>query len=281
MEVQRAQHLNDNFTKTMEAKFDANPEVLDKFKQVFFAKISSKPPTDGKCQAKIRELLVLEHFPINIYASTSTRRDTVEWLYDLYIERGENQDQILQAFIQKIGLLYQLYVILNETEWMIYQGVYWALVILEQNDIDVGVFFDEHTVNKLAATIRSKIEIFTSDERGFSSIINQRFEYLANFFMTELVNKGFDPVSFNLYLRSRIEGKKEDQQVTDVKETINQLNSMRLNRPDAVTKTIEDLTADMAKNAFLIRPAYQRQEVINIKKASGIIESMLLGCVNN
>lgn len=284
LEVQRAQHLNDNFTSIMEEEFVEKPTWLEKFKQVFFAKYSSDPNqlTEAECQAKIRELLVLEYFPINIYASTSGRRDTIEWLYNLYIENSDNQEQILPAFVQKVELLYQLFIVLKEIEWMIYQGVYWALVILEQNDIDISVFFDEATINKLAINIRENIRIFTSNERGFSNVTNQRFRFLADFFKVELKEKDFELVDFNPYLKNYIKNKnikdnKSDQQVADIKESIKQLNSMRLNRPDAVTKTIEDLTEDMNKGTFLIRPAYQRQEVINIKKASGIIESMLLG----
>ena len=33
----------------------------------------------------------------------------------------------------------------------------------------------------------------------------------------------------------------------------------------------------MGKNRFMIRPSYQRSEVINLSKASAIIESILLG----
>jgi hypothetical protein len=277
LEVQRAQHLYDSFTSIMEHEFETDPTWLRNFKQVFFAKSRSNNPADAECQAKIRELLVLEHFPINNYASTSERRDTVEWLYSLYIEDAADQQQILQSFIKKSELLYQLFFALNEKEWMIYQGVYWALVILELDDIDIISFFDAATIADLVKNIHENIGIFTSDERGFSSVTNQRFQHIADFFKDALIKKGFDIVDFQPYLKSTLKAQKENQPVTDINDSINQLDTMRLNRPDAVTKTIEDLTEEMGHNAFLIRPAYQRQEVINIKKASGIIESMLLG----
>ncbi len=277
LEVQRAKHLEDSFTETMELEFAEKPAWLKQFKQVFFAKSSTKEPTDAECQAKIRELLVLQHFPINSYSSSSIRRDTVEWLYDLYIEGSNNQDKILQDFIKKVAHLNQLFIALNEKQWMIYQGVYWALVILEQNSIDIGAFFDQQTIEQLVVEIHRNIEIFTGDERGFSSITNQRFQYLADFFNKALKHRSYHTVDFLSYLKNQLKANQEDQLVADVKESISQLNSMRLNRPDAVTKTIEDLTDDMSSNSFIIRPAYQRQEVINNKKSSGIIESMLLG----
>ena len=144
LEVQRAQHLDDNFTGIMDDEFSTHPEWLDQFKQVFFAKKDPKQLTDAECQAKIRELLVLEHFPINIYANTSDRRETVEWLYELYIEKTEEHEKILKAFKEKVDLLHQFFSVLDEKEWMIYQAVYWALIILEQNNIDGGI----HLTNK-------------------------------------------------------------------------------------------------------------------------------------
>ena len=275
LEVQRAQHLNDDFTAIMAAEFEAQPTWLIQFKQIFFAKSSSEQVANEACQTKIRELLVLEHFPINLYSGTG-RRDTVEWLYDLYIERADNQAQILQAFTQKIELLFKLFSVLNESQWMVYQGVYWALVILEQNDIDICVFFEEHTINDLSVLVSGHLEMFVGDQRGLSSITKQRFQCLAEFFQAQLGGKGLTVVDFSPYLNSYQDTEKDDKPA-DVGHSIQQLDSMRLNRPDAVTKTIEDLIGDMEKNSFLIRPAYQREEVINIKKASGIIESMLLG----
>ena len=277
LEVQRAQHLSDKFTAIMKDEFSLNPDWLKNFKQIFFSKASSNNLVDAKYQAKIRELLVLEYFPINNYASTSARRDTVEWLYDLYIENSENHEQILNGFIEKIKLLYLLFTSLDEKEWMIYQGVYWALVILEQNDIDIISLFDEETISDLVVNIRASINIFTGVERGFSNITNQRFQKLADFFNRTLINKNFTVVDFQPYLKNALKSPQSNQDVDDIKESINQLDTMRLNRPDAVTKTIEDIIDEMGNNKFLIRPAYQRQEVINIKKASGIIESMLLG----
>ncbi len=277
LEVQRAKHLGDKFTAILESEFANQPVWLEQFQQVFFAKPSSKELTNAECQAKLRELLVLQHFPINSYASSSTRPDTVEWLYDLYIERADNQDEILQDFIKKMALLKQLFNVLNESQWMIYQGVYWALVILEQNRIDIEAFFNKQIIAELALAIHNNIEIFTGDERGFSTITNQRFQCLASFFNVVLEKQGENKVDFSLYLKNQLKSRQETQPAEGIEESISQLDGMRLNRPDAVTKTIEDLTDDMRSDSFLIRPAYQRQEVINNKKSSGIIESMLLG----
>jgi uncharacterized protein with ParB-like and HNH nuclease domain len=275
VEVQSANHLADDFTNLLESEFEKKRPWIKHFEAVFFAKhiSSNRPLTKAECQAKIRELLVLAHFPINIYASTSGRRDKIEWLYGMCIEKADDKVQILSGFIQKIELLYQFAEKLKEKEWMIYQAIYWSLVVLEQNKINIDVFFNQKTQKSLLNTIHNNIDLFTGSERGFAHITKQRFQCVADF-----VNQSLeDPIDFNLYLKRQLKTPKNEQPIPEIIESITQLKNTRLNRPDAVTKTIDDLIADMGRNTFLIRPAYQRQEVINIKKASGIIESMLLG----
>ncbi|MCI5223700.1 MAG: DUF262 domain-containing protein [Candidatus Electrothrix sp. AR4] len=157
---------------------------------------------------------------------------------------------------------------------MIYQAVYWILIVLEQNNIEIEKLFTPSILESLKDLVQENIEIFTGSDRGFSKVTNRRFKCLGDFFVGELKSKGFKEVDFSLYLKNSLKDKKINQNTSEVTDVIKQLDTMRLNRPDAVTKTIEDLIGD---NSFLIRPSYQRQEVINIKKASGIIESMLLG----
>ncbi|MCI5209137.1 MAG: DUF262 domain-containing protein [Candidatus Electrothrix sp. ATG2] len=277
LEVQRAKHLGDSFTEIMREEFADHPVWLDQFKQIFFAKKDPKKLTDAECQARIRELLVLEHFPINIYATTARRRENLEWLYELYIENAEDQEQLLLTFSRKLALLHQLFLALKEKEWMIYQAVYWALVVLEQNGKNIDIFFDKQHIERLIKTILSKLDIFTGSDRSFGKNTVQRFQCLADFFNNELKSAGVEQVDFSLNLKSSLKNKRNEQKTSDVTDAIKQLDTMRLNRPDAVTKTIEDLTEDVKSHTFMIRPGYQRQEIINNKKASGIIESILLG----
>lgn len=276
LEVQKASYLHDDFTQLLDEQISSNPRWLSVFKKVFFAKPSSTPTEDIECQARIRELLVLEYFPINIYATTSTRRDTFEWLYELNIKESEDQHQMLESFVKKILLLEKLFDRLNETQWLLYQSVFWGLSVLENNDINIDTYFNDESVSFLAKKIEDKIELFTGDDRGFSKNTKERFKYMSEIMQKILKQNGFQEVDFSLYLSKRLGGRtKQDQ--SDITSAIAELNNSRLNRPDAVTKTIEDLIEDVQNNSFLIRPAYQRKEVINIKKASGIIESMLLG----
>ena len=67
------------------------------------------------------------------------------------------------------------------------------------------------------------------------------------------------------------------QSESDAEETTEKLSRLRLHKPDPETKPVYQLLEDIESNNYLIRPTYQRQEKINVKKASSIIESILLG----
>lgn len=94
-----------------------------------------------------------------------------------------------------------------------------------------------------------------------------------------LLNKlaNFD---FKIYLRSsdfksKINSLKQTEK--DAELTMDRLARLRINKPSPASKPIDQIMSDLASNYYLIRPSYQRQEKISLKKASSIIESILLG----
>ena len=58
---------------------------------------------------------------------------------------------------------------------------------------------------------------------------------------------------------------------------IDELVAHRMNKPEPSRNSIDDIVRMMQRRRFMVRPSYQRQEVINPKKSSAIIESVILG----
>jgi hypothetical protein len=86
--------------------------------------------------------------------------------------------------------------------------------------------------------------------------------------------------NFDIYITADEEGKtrmKEARQVQDTSTKLSELESLRLSKPEPSRTSIDDISRMLLKRRFLIRPSYQRKEVINITKASSIVESILLG----
>lgn len=72
-----------------------------------------------------------------------------------------------------------------------------------------------------------------------------------------------------MYLRSsdfkhKINSLKQTEK--DAELTMDRLASLRINKPSPASKPIDQVMADLASNYYLIRPSYQRQEKISIKK---------------
>jgi len=269
LEVKNARHEGDNFTSLMKRRISENENNwVDDFDDLFL-KIKPENRSTDKTMNKLRDLIILEYFPINIYASTSERSDVNEHLFKEYIEsdNSENslnyvQEEKLEKLINKIELLKKLKNKININEWLIYQCVFWALTVLENEDLNVQSIFTPDLINELANLIQTNVNLFTSVDKGFSTTTTERFNVIANFFSIKT------KVDFSEYLKnSRSKTLHED---SDFKE-------QRLARQEAETTTVEDLILKMLNNEYQLRPPYQRQEVINNKKASGIIESILLG----
>jgi uncharacterized protein with ParB-like and HNH nuclease domain len=269
VEVKNARHEGDNFTSLMYRTISENRNNwVDYFKDLFL-KIKPENISADKVMNKLRDLIVLEYFPINIYASSSERSDVNEHLFREYIESDKSKDSLneeqeykLNLLIDKVLLLKKLKDRLKIDEWLIYQSVFWALTVLETEDINVDSIFNEHIIDELCCLINENIKLFTSADKGFSTTTNERFKLISNFFSNKT------DVDFNLFL-------KNNKRKTDLSDS--SFKEQRLARQEAETTTVEDLILKMMKNEYLLRPPYQRQEVINNKKASGIIESILLG----
>lgn len=101
----------------------------------------------------------------------------------------------------------------------------------------------------------------------YYSAINNRYIYISSIFGHFL---NFD---YSNYL------KRGSNSITTISSTStnDDINRYKLNKPLPETLTIEDIISDMTKDKFLIRPDYQRSEVINVPKSSYLLESIMLG----
>ncbi len=138
VEVKSARHEGDNFTKLMKRVIQENENNWVNDFGDLFLNIKAENRTSEKIMNKLRDLIVLEYFPINIYASTSERSDVNEHLFKEYIESDNSSDSLndtqqekLQNLIDKIAPLNELKKILKIDEWLIYQCVFWALTVIE------------------------------------------------------------------------------------------------------------------------------------------------------
>jgi len=223
---------------------------------------------------KIRQLLVQHKIPIKYY---SVKKDTVISKYYEYLFSAINQNEIsllFNGFIEKINLI-KIIKKAIEKEGIVYnrlisECLFWAFSVLEEEkhtlqEITIEIIAD------LVNYIVENINAFQMDRSSFSKELHNRYYITSEFFKREF------EINFAIYLQYNPEFKQRNKEITPQNKERTSFDELRINKPEPSSIAIVDIVRQMERQRFLIRPPYQRNEVINKKKSSSIIESILLG----
>lgn len=225
---------------------------------------------------KIRQLLVQHKVPIKYYAVKKDKAIT-QYYEELSSQIDDvNVLDIFNKFVDKINILKRLRNELNLNKYffnrLVSESIYWALSIIEESGYQLSNI-DSLFVKDLAIYIEQEKDAFEMDRSSFSKELQNRYTIVASFFIKQT------DVSFTNYLFTSPEFKKTNSQLrkTQTDAEIPSFDELRINKPEPSSITIVDICRQMGRHRFLIRPPYQREEVINKNKSSAIIESILLG----
>ena len=115
---------------------------------------------------------------------------------------------------------------------------------------------------------------FSDDNSFYYSSIVKRYKRTAEIFHN-VFGTSFENYLSDSDFKKSIQQKQQKDE--DVEGVIQKLASLRVNKPNPLSKPVEEIISDVQTNKYLLRPSYQRQERITEIKASSIIESILLG----
>ncbi|WP_455051985.1 DUF262 domain-containing protein [Leyella stercorea] len=230
---------------------------------------------------KIREMLVLPHIPIYYYANR--KLDIVHRFFEFLSQKADDENSyeiIFEQFKRKVMLVKKIKekCILTHIEFtrLLAECLYWVLSIiaLEKDDTILDEIEAEDFLDRLVSYIDHNTKVYQNVRSSFTDEFKKRYDVTADFFSKEY------KLSFKKYLSTSINFKEKNRMadsVTDVANNNFGFENLRINKPEPVSEEIEDICRKLAKNNFLMRPPYQRDEVINKRKSSAIIESLLLG----
>ena len=269
-EIDRAIYFDDDLNTFFKEKLK-NQELHALFDRLFKYE-------DKKVEVilqKIRQLLVLHKIPIKYYSIT--KKKITDKYYDLLFSqiKPTQFEDLFISFKKKLDILEEIRLAIDNDKMaynrLMSEVLFWAFSILEDNGIELP---KKHSVDlaRLSTHVSNNIRTFEMVRSSFSQQIVDRYALLANYLeKTYGINK-------NLYIETNDQFKKKNRELSLIKEndSIN-YQELRINKPEPTTYTIDDICRLMARNRFLVRPPYQREEVINRKKSSEIIESLLLG----
>ncbi|MCC5877989.1 MAG: DUF262 domain-containing protein [Candidatus Sumerlaeia bacterium] len=278
-EIDNAIYDDDDLTNTFKDALKNFPGDKMLIYNLFCRKRTAGPeiPSEGVILSFIRRSLILPLFPINYYARGTDRPDMFAKLYDVFADRSvDKEDEIVKDFFSKVRLIgkVQEYSELNglDCNRLAFECILWGLGVLEQEGIKMPA--DDQFIANIAMHIHENYDAYTTEDSAFHGKVMERFKATADFFNDKL------NCDTSVYIVADSESKvriKDLKKPEDAITRLSELEGLRLNKPEPSRNSIEDIVRLMRRRKFLVRPTYQRQEVINPSKSSAIIESILLG----
>jgi len=276
-ELDNAKYDEDKFSDLFKDELKRDYEFLVDFNQCFFPlqKINNETSNIGLITKNvdfIRRYRILNSFPISTYAA-GKRTEILELLYDFAQNNTDDVEYEFKNFLKLLKTVLALYgeMKLNSSlrNKLIYECILWAISILNKEGVDFTI-----NSNIFIKYYSENLSNYTEESSHHYRNILNRFNDTARFFSK--ITK-FD---FSTYIRDeKFKAKLNELKQTEVDaaQSIEELSNLRLNKPNPISTPIEELQNDLKSNKYCLRPSYQRQEKINILKASSIIESILLG----
>lgn len=271
-EVDNAKYDDDNLTDYYKKRLKEDECVFELVKECFFAnKNKSKKELIIDMVTELRKLLILDKMPISKYAD-SGKSLLIEMLYDKFIEeQGEDGTCIEEIEEQLLEDIKDAHIIVKNGNRNIYECLIWAMSILRLNNIAFSITANSVPICKHYI---DNFYIYDTDSDHYYGNIMARFQDTASLF-TKLFKFNFDQYLKNPSFSKEIKDMQQTEE--DAELSMDKLSSLRISKPNPASKPIDQLLREVESEKYLIRPSYQRQEKINVCKASSIIESILLG----
>ena len=277
IEVDSAKYDNDLFSEKLEEYITNDIDLYNGLRTCFFPNDNDFADIKGKVLDFLRKALVMPMIPISRYARGAGRNEIIELLYKSLCDTYTNDYIELDKLINDCKEIILLHKKLSNENMLfakqkiMYEVILWALLVIHREEVNFNM---ESLYPAIISHYTDKIELYSDDNSFYYKNIYDRYLDTAEFFKN-YVNVNFDIYIKNIDFNNDI--KRIRQGETEVKDVVQQLSSLRINKPSPISKPIEEILSDVVTNRYLVRPSYQRQEKISELKASAIIESILLG----
>ncbi|PFG05243.1 DUF262 domain-containing protein [Bacillus sp. es.034] len=282
-EIEKAIYINNDTTTYFKKRFREDETDYIDFLDLFFSErekeTSKKGITLEKAMQKVRLFLVLHNLPINYYSTLQSRKDVIQRFFENLSNTTFDVEVLYESFISKVNFIKEIKNTLEaarvEHNKLVFECLFWSFTTLEQEKFNIEKLNTLLVKSKLVQFISDNLHIYSTENSHFYKEMKERYTGTASFF-EELLN-----VNLEVYIKNNMNTQQKIKKIMnntpDTNELIEEFETLRLNKPDASTTTIDDICRQMNRKRFLLRPSYQRGESINQMKSSAIIESILLG----
>lgn len=281
VEIARAKYISNDLTQYFRKKFEQDRTFFNTT-ALLLSNVKNKQFFDlvEIILAKIRPLLVIENIPIDFYI-TNKGKMYARNLFDSIKGSTSYNEKIYKGFVEKIEILN---IIKNEFDKKafphyvsIYEVFYWVLSVLDKENISIQKCNDKQFVKALVKFVsENKSPMLINDSENLSSYMVNKLRYHN---IAQFVGQYFC-VDFSKYFSITTEIKnhaKELDTMNSIQVLEEDLRNIQLGTPDPRSLVVSELLNYVTNDNFIIRPPFQRNESMDKTKASGLIESLLLG----
>ena len=280
-EIDNAVYDSDSLFQYIRNFVKENSEFCNVVNDIFLSEREAEKNFNfGKILQFIRRYLVLHQFPIRYYSWGNNRTETLDKLYEHMANKINDTNEaheLCKKFVEKVNFVNQMKQIFIKkdltTNRSVFECLLWILQVLETEGINLSQVNNTDLIERLGKEISNNHEKFVNSQ--YYSHVIERFSFIAKFFEKELKINLFAYVDGNKKIRDKLNTIRKNQS-DDTVTKLGELASLRVTKPEPSRNSIDDIARVMSRNMFLVRPSYQRAEVISISKASSIIESILL-----
>ncbi|HFQ5428196.1 TPA: DUF262 domain-containing protein [Vibrio vulnificus] len=271
-EIDNAKYDDDEVTTILKDTISENEELIDIVRTKFLGR---KVCDTSHVLQFLRRYLILSRFPINTYATGSNRREILELLYGVISSEYDVQkslcDQLFVNLKTVLSLIDRLDIDNNK---QINETLLWVVNILTEEQVSIDDLLSPSVVDRLKTHFNAH-QSYYLDEKShhYGSIIN-RFKATSNIF-SELYKFNFSSYFKSDSFVEDISSLKQSEQEAILK--LDELKTLRVRKPEPSVMPVEEILGELTTKNYQLRPSYQRLEQISVKKASAIIESIILG----
>lgn len=284
-DIERAKYSHDQLTRKFEQLLKENSELYNNCVQIFL--VDAKRKLDPREEINllliiIRELVATFYIPIIGEKNIQLSRKIIDKYYDEFIRKLSDKEQSkklieFEKILEKISLIKQR---LKETNSALYnnvqffKSVYWMLSICY--NAFSNEFYD-FKIDKFCHYVEDgAVSHFDTYNRMTGQDIEKRNHYMKDYMENEL------KLDLNIYLGKIKENKRaiiyvKDTSISKDKDWNSPLLLAQQLTTRRETAEMGEIISHIKQDRFVVRPYYQRGEVVNKTKASRVIESIFLG----
>ncbi len=278
-EIDNAKYDEDEITNYLRSQLQKNKALLKSIVDCFLGPRGQKSSSGiALVMQFLRKFMVLTKLPITSYATGNNRTEILQLYYDFLRENTDDIYSFCNSFLKKLEIVINVRENMSDEDIknnkLIYECILWAVDIITKENGEDSIDFSRNDYHAIEKHYSENSRLYLDDNSFQYRPIIRRFQDTANFF-----EKEYD-VCFSIYIKdTSFKNKIRElrQSETDAKLKIQELESLRANKPDPSVIPVDELINDLRTQKYLLRPSYQRQEKISIYKSSAIIESIILG----